>query len=265
MTELNEDELKKASLVEDETVTTPEDEGQQAQVVEDEAVMQDVPVTHVVLEAEAEDNGTEAADDKEFHAFLDEVLKKMPVKSAGVILGALDQTKAQAEKVLGTSKERYEGIFDEFLVGVDPEVRKKSYTTIHAATLTAAIIGLSPIPFSDAILLVPVQTVMMSRLHKLFGRSWSESIGWTISKELVVVGFGRSIVGNLIKFIPGVGTLAGAAINGVVASGITATLGWVTVKMLNEGEDIFDNVLTFKGQFNSLYKTIQASNKKNKG
>ena len=61
-------------------------------------------------------------------------------------------------------------------MGVDPEVRKKCFSTIHIATLTAAIIGCSPIPFSDAVLLVPVQLTMMGRLHKLFGQSWTQNI-----------------------------------------------------------------------------------------
>ena len=53
-------------------------------------------------------------------------------------------------------------------MGVDDATTKKAHRIIHAASLTAAIIGCSPIPFSDAILLVPVQMTMMARLHKLF-------------------------------------------------------------------------------------------------
>lgn len=200
----------------------------------------------------------------EFSMFFNEVLKKLPQKTATIIMGSFDKSKQQAEKILSNSKEQYEKIFDEFLVGVDPEIRKKCYKTIHAATLTAAIIGCSPIPFSDAFLLVPVQLTMMSRLHKTFGQSWSENLGSALSKELVVVGLGRSVVGNLLKMVPTVGTVAGAAINGAVASTITAALGWVTVKLLNEGEDIFDDITSFKGQFDILLKTLQASNKKSK-
>lgn len=199
---------------------------------------------------------------EEFNSFFSEVLKKLPQKTSTVVIGAFDNSKLQAEKILANSKEHYESIFDEFLEGVDEEVRKKCYSTIHAATLTAAIIGCSPIPFSDAFLLVPVQMTMMARLHKTFGQSWSENLGAALSKELVVVGMGRSVVGNLLKMVPVVGTVAGAAINGTVASAITGTLGWVTVKMLNDGEDVFDNVMSFKGQTDILFKTLQNSSKK---
>ena len=200
-------------------------------------------------------------EDKEFESFFSEVLKKFPQKTSASVLNAYDKSKEQAEKILDKSKNQFDGIFDEFLNGVDEEKRKKCHKTVHAASLTAAIIGCSPIPFSDAFLLVPVQLTMMSRLHKIFGQSWSESLGKSLSRELIVVGFGRAAVGNILKLVPAVGTVAGAAINGAVASTITESLGWVTVKMLNDGEDIFDQAMSFKGQFDTLFKTLQNSNK----
>lgn len=206
-----------------------------------------------------------AADEEQaFKSFFDEVLKQLPTKTSAIIINTFEKSKVQAEKILANSKGQFEGIFDEFLEGVDEDTRKKCHSTIHAASLSAAIIGCSPIPFSDAVLLVPVQMTMMARLHKTFGQSWSKSLGSSLSKELLVVGFGRSVVGNIIKFVPGVGTVAGAAINGLVASTITETLGWVSVKMLNEGGDIFDDVLSFKGQFNLLLKALKSSGKTTK-
>ena len=97
---------------------------------------------------------------------------------------------------------------------------------------------------------------MIARLHKIFGQSWSESLGKILSKELVIVGLGKSAVGNILKFIPAVGTVAGATINATVASAITESLGRVTVKMLNDGENIFEQVMSFKGQFQGLFKSL---------
>jgi uncharacterized protein (DUF697 family) len=57
------------------------------------------------------------------------------------------------------------------------------------------------------------------------------------------------------------GTVTGGMINATVAVAITETLGWVTVKMLNDGEDIFEEVMSFKGQFNTLFKALQQSKK----
>ncbi|OJG69270.1 hypothetical protein RV09_GL000669 [Enterococcus moraviensis] len=204
------------------------------------------------------------ADEKEFDSFFSEVIKRFPEKTSSIILNSFEKSKEQAEKILDKSKNQVNGIFDEFLKDVDEETRKKCHQTVHAASLTAAIIGCSPIPFSDAILLVPVQLTMMARLHKIFGQSWSESMGKSLGKEIVVVGLGKSAVGNLLKFIPAVGTVAGAAINATVASTITETLGWVTVKMLNDGEDIFEQTMTVKGQFSALFKAVQSASKKSK-
>lgn len=200
----------------------------------------------------------------EFNHFFEEVIAKMPEKSSKIILRTYDQSKRQAEKILEKSRKQFDSVFEAYLVGVDENIRKKCHRTIHAASLTAAIIGCSPIPFSDAILLVPVQLTMMSRLHKLFGQSWSESLGKSLSKELVVVGLGRSAVGNVLKFVPGIGTVSGAAVNATVAVTITEALGWVTVKMLNDGEDIFNQVMSFKGQFELLLKALRKNKKTSK-
>lgn len=197
--------------------------------------------------------------EKEFESFFSHVLKKLPSKTSAIVLNTYDKSKEQAEKKLNKSKNQFDAIFETFLEGVDDETRKKCHKTVHAASLTAVIIGFSPIPFSDAFLLVPVQLTMMARLHKIFGQSWSESLGKSLSKELIIVGLGRSAVGNILKFIPTVGTVAGAAINATVASTVTESLGWVTVKMLNDGEDIFEQVTSFKGQYRSLIKLLENS------
>lgn len=201
---------------------------------------------------------------EEFDAILQDTLSRMPKKTARVVVGAFDKSKGQAEKLLATSKGQFDKVFEDFLPGLDKDIQKRCHSIIHGASLTAAIIGFSPISFSDAILLVPVQMAMMARLHKLFGQSWTESIGKSISKELFVVSFGRSAVGNVLKLFPGVGTVAGGAINAAVASTITEALGWTTVKLLNDGQDIFEEMTSFKGQFNMLSKAMKATKKKTK-
>ena len=204
----------------------------------------------------------ESAEQEEFQLFFAEVLTKLPNKTAGIIRRSFEKSKHTAEKIQAKSRTQFDAVFSEFLMGVDDATKKKAHRIIHAASLTAAIIGCSPIPFSDAILLVPVQMTMMARLHKLFGQSWVEGIAKSISKELVVVSLGRSAVGNIIKFVPGVGTIAGASINAGVASAITESLGWVTVKMLNDGEDIFEQAMSFKGQYHTLFKALKKTRSK---
>lgn len=204
----------------------------------------------------------EDVDDADFQSFFGDVLKSLPNPAVKIITKTSTATKKRAEILLASTRERFDGVFADFLTDVDLTTRKKAHRIIHMAALSAAIIGLSPIPFSDAILLVPVQLVMMARLYKLFGQSWSEGIAKSITKELVVVSFGRSAVGNVLKFIPVAGTISGGAVNAVVAIAITESLGWVTVKMLYDGEDMFEQVMSFKGQFNTLFKALQSAGKK---
>lgn len=199
--------------------------------------------------------------DEEFNNFLNDVLKKMPASSTEIIKNSLSKTRLKAEELLKENAAKFDSIFDNFLVGVEPELRKKCHKIIHFSSLTAAIIGFSPIPFSDAVLLVPVQMTMMMRLHQVFGASWADGMAQGLAKELVVVGLGKSAVGNVLKLIPAVGTVAGGIINATVASTITETLGWVTVKMLNDGEDIFKEAMSFKGQFTTLFSALSKTNK----
>lgn len=202
------------------------------------------------------------SDEEVFESFFSDVLKQMPMKKSKIMQHTFDQSKTKAEKILFNSRHQVERSFSEFLVGVDDQTKIKCHQIIHAAALSAAIVGCSPIPFSDAFLLVPIQLTMMSRLHKLFGQSWSASIGKSLSKELVVVGLGRSAVGNIIKFIPAVGTVTGAAINASVAVSITEAVGWTTVKLLNDGDDLFEQAMSFRGQFNILFRVFNKSKNK---
>lgn len=198
-----------------------------------------------------------SADEAEFDSFFQEVLAKMPKKTTAIIQKYYQASRKQAEKLIASQQAQYNEVFRSFLKDVDPILQKKSHRIIHAAALSSAIIGFSPIPFSDAVLLVPVQMTMMARLHRLFGQSFIESVGKSISKEIVIVGFGRSAVGNVLKLVPGVGTVAGGMINATVALTITEAMGWVTVNMLANGKDLFDQAMSFRGQFDFLMGALK--------
>jgi len=92
-------------------------------------------------------------------------------------------------------------------------------------------------------LLVPVQLTMMTRLHKIFGQKFLDNMGKALMREITIVTLGQSFAGNILKFVPAVGTVAGAAVNATVASTITQAFVWVTVKMLNDGEDLFKEAM----------------------
>ncbi len=109
------------------------------------------------------------------------------------------------------------------------EKARQCDTIISAATAAATGVAASPVPFSDAVLLVPVQIAMLAKITSVWGISGaSDALVGTIS-TLITTSLGRTAAGSLLKLIPGVGTAAGAVINSAVASAVTYALGKAAV------------------------------------
>lgn len=95
--------------------------------------------------------------------------------------------------------------------------------------------GFTPIPFSDAVVLSGLQVTLITKITNIFGFPRSRALFQTIITSIAGTStatlVGRSIVGQLLKFIPGVGTVAGGMINGTVASTITTGLAFAYIKV----------------------------------
>ena len=105
------------------------------------------------------------------------------------------------------------------------EKRKQADVAILAATAAAGAVGASPIPFSDAALLVPIQTGMILHILALYGIKLAAGTITSLIGTLGVSSLGKSAAGSIIKLIPGVGTIVGAVINASIASTITGAIG----------------------------------------
>lgn len=97
-------------------------------------------------------------------------------------------------------------------------------------------IGFVPIPFSDASLLVPMQIGLLAHITAIFGISMDKA---TITSLVAAIGgtggatfAGRYLVSNIVKFIPGVGTIAGGFISGTTASMVTTALAMSYIEVL---------------------------------
>lgn len=117
---------------------------------------------------------------------------------------------------------------------------------IAAAGVAAAGVGASPIPMSDAALLLPIQIGMTAQIFNIYGLNVGVS---TIVKNLVasrlMSTLGKAAAGNILKLIPGIGSIVGGAINATIASALTVSLGYAMCKM---AEMVVNNQL--KGTFN---------------
>ncbi|MGL5878095.1 MAG: DUF697 domain-containing protein [Xenococcaceae cyanobacterium] len=117
---------------------------------------------------------------------------------------------------------------------------------VARAAASAAGIGVVPIPFSDAIAIVPIQVGMLAGISTTFGLSIDESFFMTIVGSVVVGAggtiAGRTIVSGLLKLIPGVGSVIGGTIAATTAAALTTAFGKAYITALemlflqNKGE-----------------------------
>ncbi|KQW47295.1 GTP-binding protein [Nocardioides sp. Root1257] len=117
--------------------------------------------------------------------------------------------------------------------------RERAEVAVKAATTAATAAGASPIPFSDAAILVPLQIGMMASIAVTYGISVERSTAASIAATAAATTAGRSVVTNMIKFVPGAGTAVAAPISATVAGTFTYAMGqaWIRVcERLARGE-----------------------------
>ena len=100
---------------------------------------------------------------------------------------------------------------------------------------TAAAIGATPIPVSDAILLTTLQVKMCADIFGIYGldNNISSTVKNVISSQVVSL-LGKTLAGSLIKLIPGAGSAVGAVINASVASSITYSMGYAISRLTKQ-------------------------------
>lgn len=114
--------------------------------------------------------------------------------------------------------------------------RKRARAAVTAAAGAAALTGASPIPFSDAAILVPTQVSMLAGITAIFGlpiekAALTSIVSATIGTAGATV-LGKTVVANLVKMIPGAGTIVGAVISGTTAATLTGALGEAYIAVL---------------------------------
>jgi len=116
--------------------------------------------------------------------------------------------------------------------------KSQAHKIVAGAATAAAAAGASPIPFSDAAILAPIQVGMIAGITSVFGLELSTGTLSTLVTSALGVGgatlMGRTIVVNAMKLIPGAGTVAGGAISAATASTITVGLGEAYIAVLAE-------------------------------
>ncbi|GAA7544599.1 hypothetical protein JP0017_10270 [Helicobacter pylori] len=108
----------------------------------------------------------------------------------------------------------------------------ESKTIIHLASGAAGGVGLIPIPFSDALAIAPIQAGMIYKMNDAFEVKMEESVATSLITGLLgvtaVAQVGRTLANGFLKFIPGVGSVAGSATAVIITEGI----GFAYLKVL---------------------------------
>lgn len=123
------------------------------------------------------------------------------------------------------------------------EKKRRAQAAVATATVVAASEGAAPIPFSDCALLIPTQLAMIASITVIFGFDVNKSILTAFLSSTIGAGgatlLGKTVVSNLIKLIPGAGSVVGGAISSGTAGVITAALGEAYIGIME---------LVFKGE-----------------
>ncbi len=145
--------------------------------------------------------------------------------------------------------------------------QKQADAKIAAAVTAASTAGATPIPFADAMILVPIQLGMMAAVAQTYGVSLERTTMAGLAATVGATSAGRSLVGGMIKLIPG-GAVVGGAINAGVAGGLTLAMGkaWMLVcQRLARGELVGVDGALDNAAIKNLFSDELRSQWKNRG
>jgi len=139
---------------------------------------------------------------------------------------------------------------------------------VLGATVAAGGIGAIPIPFADAPLLVGNQVALLTSVAVAFKIDIKKDGLKTLVYAALGVGgatlIGRTIVTNLLKFIPGVGSVVGGAISASTAALLTYALGYAFIEICKDVKNgkLTEDELTSKSGISAFKKYFKTFAKK---
>lgn len=115
--------------------------------------------------------------------------------------------------------------------------RDTSHKIVATAATSAAGVAAAPLPFADAVALVPLQIGMLAGISATFGLELSKSFLMTLVSSAIGSGgavlVGRIVFANLLKLVPGGGSVTGGVIAAATAATLTTALGEAYIATLS--------------------------------
>ena len=131
----------------------------------------------------------------------------------------------------------------------------RAQAAVATAALAAAGEGAAPLPFADCAMMIPTQLGMIASITVIFGFNVSKSIITALLSSTIGSGgatvLGKTVVSNILKLIPGAGSILGGAISAGTAGVITAALGEAYIGVMElvfKGDMSLDDLSTSKGR-----------------
>ena len=147
---------------------------------------------------------------------------------------------------------------------------EKADNVVLGFVTTTTATGAIPIPFADAPLLIGQQVAMMVAINAIFDFDISKDALKSLATAALGVGgvtvMGKTIASNLLKLIPGAGSVAGGAISASTAGILTLALGksYIQVCKAIKMGNLSQDDLTKKAGMDMLKKSFKEQIKKNK-
>lgn len=145
---------------------------------------------------------------------------------------------------------------------------KRCETLIRRAAAVAGAAGAAPIPMADAAGVFGVQVGMIVSVSLNMGVKLKSAdlraMAVTLLGALGLTAGGRFLAGQVAKLIPGIGTIAGAALTGTTAAGLTYGLGQAYLHYLRsfflknrrmpEAQEVMDGFRDYWRQWKNKYE-----------
>lgn len=239
---------------------------EQAQAAFVARLSQLVPVIFVISQVPTSADGRVHADVLELAGF---------VERQGLALsphGRVILTNALADPFLGTQLYGLQALLDATL-RTAPEAARRALVAaqlidrerkrqacgaiIKTAAASAAVTGVTPIPFSDAAILVPLQITMVARITAAFGltipgRRLTKLVG-SSALSVSATSAGRWMVSTMLRAVPG-GQVPAAAISGAVAAAMTTAIGWAWVRVCEQLAGSPDSARLDRGAVERMFR-----------
>lgn len=198
----------------------------------DDNSMRDVPLILVLTQAYSECKAEEMK-----NAILNEnldVVQVVPVLAEDYMFNEDITIKAYGldtlVKVMTDSlPEELQETFQHVQIASVAQKHQRALAAIATASSAAIAAAAIPLPVASSAVLVPTQVTMLATITVIYGFEINTSFIYAILSSTLGAGaatfLGKTMVTNLLKLIPGAGTLAGAVISASTASVITIALG----------------------------------------